>query len=153
MLKASFILGLIAGILGILSSFCVTCAGTCGSVYGSTLEQAAIVDAGPSGAAATAATDTATTGSAVAIGIGVSLLLLSIFAIVGAGLVQKYKVAGAILQLCYPVVGLILILVFGIKGGGDSAFSSGVGFLGFVLPAFLLLISSILGFGGKKATV
>lgn len=135
MLKASFIIGLISGILGIISSGCVACAGVCGSAVDSAVNNTS--------------QSAAQSGMGAGLGIGVALLFLSIFGIVGASLVQKKKIAGVILQLAFPILGFALIMGMGSSGGKDSALSGGIGIIGFAGPAILFLISSILGYFGK----
>jgi hypothetical protein len=132
MLKSSFVIGLIAGIFGIITAICGGCAGICGSAVDEAMKS----------------TD-ATTGMDAGLNIGFVLILLSIAGIVGASIVQKKKLAGAILQACYPVIGFIFIIIAGSAHTGHTEFSGGIGLLSFILPAILFAVSSLLGFIGK----
>lgn len=119
MLKASFVIGLIAGILGILT-------GTLG-VFLSFL----------GGATSNESIDMMSASA----GHAFWLIVLSIIGIVGASVIQKNKFRGAILQSLYPVIGFIMV-----GGYADSHRTSQVLVLfSFPLPALLFSVSILLG--------
>ena len=130
MLKASFILGLISGIFGIITGACGGFAGMCGAAVCSVFKES---DTG---------------GVDAAFYTGIVLIILSIAGIVGAGLVQKEKIVGTILQASYPVVGFISIMVIGLVFGNVKGLLDLALYI-FALPALLFAIATILGFLGK----
>ncbi|GIX43085.1 MAG: hypothetical protein KatS3mg129_2818 [Leptospiraceae bacterium] len=133
MLKASFVIGLIGGILGIITGFLGGCAGICVSTLSlfsySSNKHSSGIDAG--------------------LDIGTGLIFLSILGIIGSALVQKEKIIGSILQALYPVIGFIYIIVIGKENIVGNIFSVAFGLYSFLFPALLFAVAAILGFLGK----
>jgi len=134
MRTAAFVLGLIAGISGLIGAGCSACGGIAGGA----------IEAG-TGGDVDKADETGKTGA----GIGGALTIASILGIIGASLCRSRPKIGGAVQLVVALGGLIMIMAIGSSGGEGGAFSGGVGILSWALPGILFLFGGLCGLIAK----